>query len=100
MASMESKSAAKRQAITIEKYLIKGEQQARDPQWHHGVSQRTLCTSDVCAIQGHVRCQHCDATGPARPHAPRVAAAAAKHAAQEAFQICSLVMGKCAGAGA
>ena len=55
MASMESKSAAKRQAVIIEKYLIKGEQQARDPQWDHGISQRTLCTSDVCAIQGHVR---------------------------------------------
>ena len=59
MASNESKAAAKTQQSTIDKYLIKQGRKA-EPEWQHGVSQRALCGSVHCPIEGHIQCQEQD----------------------------------------
>ena len=93
MANMERKSAAKPRPVTIEKHLIKGEQQARDPQWDHGVSQRTLFPSAVCAIQSHIRCKKCekgkeDDDRPACPQATQVDEDDEEPEAEKSFLFC------------
>ena len=96
---MESKSCNKAKPSTIQKYLIKGEQ-ARDPQWDHGVSQRTLCTSAVCKNQGHVRCRWCekckeDDGEPACPQTTQVGKDDEEAEAGKSFLFCCMRMGNC-----